>query len=126
MSESEKPKRKFWQFHLSTAVALVIVAGGVAGANLTNSKPRRLSLGIQKQYGWPLVAHETNDLSILQPDCSLSSDECFKKFALEWSKSESRWNRIAAFIDSLIAIGILVAVAFCSEFLIRRREARKT
>ena len=34
MSEAENPKRKFWQLHLSTAMIMMFVAGGLIYANV--------------------------------------------------------------------------------------------
>src|ERR1051326_3476860 len=76
MSEAQKP-RKFWRLHLSTALLLMILAGGIAGLNLVDGVPS-FSLtaatdkefenasfrilcevgGERSQYGWPFVARE--------------------------------------------------------------------
>jgi len=36
MSEPEKPKRRWFQFHLSTTIVLVVVAAMLIGVNLTD------------------------------------------------------------------------------------------
>jgi hypothetical protein len=142
MTEPEKPKRKFWRFHLATAIVLVFVASGLLRANMTDRMPKSdeaslagenhdlLALqflklymaGIRKRYGWPLVAielvvayeHEV-EFAVDGVPPSIAKDTPFL-----------RWNRTAVAIDSLVTVGLVLAVAFASEWLIRRREARKT
>jgi hypothetical protein len=132
VSEAEKPKRKFWQFHLSTAVILIIVAGGLIGVNLTERMPHfedpevnheLFLLGeerIEHQYGWPMIAEETVNPGILSYSHILTSDKQVPP------KTFCRWEPTAIATNAAVALSILIAFGFCAEFLIRRREDRKT
>jgi hypothetical protein len=58
----EKPKRRFWQIHLSTAVMFSLIAAGILGANVVpsvftgryidnDSSEKQYTV---KRYGWPI------------------------------------------------------------------------
>jgi hypothetical protein len=51
---TEKPKRRFWQIHLSTAVITMLVTAVLLGLNLTNYYHK---WGHMWGYGWPWVAY---------------------------------------------------------------------
>jgi hypothetical protein len=122
MSEA-RPKRKFWQVHLSTALFLLMGVGRLLYANISNyrkgiietrkplvgetddGKPIVMGIahvgGSSKEYGWPSTALVT-------------------------AFGESYWTVPSLFVNGVVAALILAAIGFLSEFLIRRREARKT
>lgn len=130
---SEKSKRPWFRFHLSTAVLFVLVGGGIVGANVTNRLPQLTKTdeegfnleelkvyslyqhGVEEQYGWPLIARNVIDRyrsgSPIRP--------------LIAPLTISQWNHSALLLDLLIAAGLLVCVTLTNEFIIRRREARK-
>jgi hypothetical protein len=108
MSETKK-KRRFWSVHLSTAVLLMFAAGASIWANTLER-----GTYLTNYRGWPLPAVETRLDTGIHPPL--------------WSGPRYYEPTISAFgigIDSLVAIGTLVAVAFVSEWLIRRRETRR-
>jgi hypothetical protein len=115
---SEKPKRPWFRFHLLTAVALVLIAGAFIGANLTNRltfwQELRFYLhgGTEHRYGWPMVAYEAGAIRCSDPD--------------RGEREYTNWNQMAIAVDCISGIGLLLAAATASEWLIRRREARKT
>lgn len=47
MSESEKPRRRFWRIHLSTALLMMIAAGLMLALNV------RVLNSTTSVYGWP-------------------------------------------------------------------------
>ena len=124
MSETEKPKRRL-QLHLSTAILLSISAGGLMLANFNeppdfgglkysevpfmgylgppphNSMPGYSMMG----WGWPMKAAAIIHL---------------RKGGLQYA-----WYTKAIFVDVVAFIFVLLSVYFLSEWLIRRREARK-
>jgi hypothetical protein len=119
MSEPDKPKRRFWQFHLSTAILMTVAAGGLFGLNLTkhigyrnvNMMPLGAPESVYFSYpyhgqGWPFAFWWT-----------LLDDETGSKYAF------TGWDLIA---DLSICVAILASIFFVSESIIRRREARKT
>jgi hypothetical protein len=109
------------------------------GANLTDRMPQSKDwkdalvlelLGVENQFGWPMVALE--NYHPLMPDgggiyiqYSDGTRDPPERPRPSPSDIESRWNRKAAIIDMLVAIGMLLTAAFLSEFLIRRHEGRK-
>jgi hypothetical protein len=135
MSEA-KPKRKFWQIHLSTAVAMMFVAGTLLGVNFLQSDEL---YGYQKYYevndlvhvrrsGWPITTVLSIKFEgvpkigvpkiagIIQGGPTVPEDTRFDVLP--------RYLSIP--VNVLTAITMLFASAALFEFLIRRREARKT
>ena len=93
-----KPKRRFWQFHLSTAVVMTIAAGFLLYGTLQPSIYKFHGKDIVT-YGWPI---------------SYFYDD------------SSGWCVEALIIDVLACIIVLPLAAYMLEWLLRRREARKT
>jgi hypothetical protein len=91
MSETEKPKRSFWQFHLSTAVALMITAGCLLPFNII-----RIRTALNQR---PIASHVNG--SQMSPADLMGTAIVFSAL-------------------------VLFLIAFVCEWLIRRREARKT
>jgi hypothetical protein len=116
MSEA-KPKRKFWQFHLSTAVLLILLAGGLLWLQLCDYLAQRqyapLPPGIFASYGWPVLAYKF-EYNFYDQGSSVVQE------------SVHRWKPLGVAVDALVALGVLVCAASFSEFLIRRREVRET
>jgi hypothetical protein len=111
MSEPEKPKRKFWQLHLGTAVGITVFLGVEIGANCHwgmefydcfnkspfGDRPHLYNIG------WPInfYHHDIPDgFSMLYP------------------------RQLA--IDIGTNVIFLLIITFLIEYLIRRREAGKT
>ena len=120
-------QRRFWQIHLSTAVVLMFVAGVIMYANSRSDNVRLVSamgeLNAQTgrsepiwqpyiRYGWPLP------------------------FYIEWDRSHGPHEGYDASVfigirhsflcfDIGCWLAIIAATAVTSEFVIRRREARK-
>lgn len=118
---TEPPRRKCFQIHLSTAIVMMFVAGVLIWANVRNEfiievEPRTSQIIRIRGFGWPWNA-------------MLSSDEPYWKGKREdrvWVLSENRLIIKKFFTaDIAVAFAILFGVAFCSEYLIRRRAARK-
>jgi hypothetical protein len=117
---SEKPKRPWFRFHLLTAIVLVISSGGLIGLNTVLrftevSKPdiqevRRVEY---HGYGWPLVTYVKSDVLGTGIDG-------------KWREGKPNVIPIAVLADGSATLALLVAITFLSEYLIRRREARKT
>jgi|SRR5579862_107822 len=111
------PRRGRFQIHLSTAIVMMFVAGGLIWANVTK-QPSRVTRWSELEktdpmyldaYGWPcvvkaIVIFETSDGE------------------LDWYPMPLGWS-IA--IDVAVALLILFAVWSVCEWLIRRRAARK-
>ena len=101
MTKPPRLKRRF-QIHLSTAIVMMFVAGGIIWA----SQPILMTLidfetnrrYIRNFYGWPFRAISEN--VVLTHDLPIA-------------------------LDVITAMTILVSVYFLCEWLIRRRSARK-
>ena len=112
MSEEERPKRKFWQFHLSTAFLMMVTASGFTWANCVRDDIRSVYLEDRPYgecyYGWPTA--------ILYVQTDLDKE---------------RVKTTTVYVDGIVKnVGILIlalGIVVClNEELIRRREARQT
>jgi hypothetical protein len=115
-SESEKPKRKFWQFHLTTAFLIMMTASGFVWINCVREDDA-WDYGDERylywHYGWP------TEIFCVQNDWDFSR----KKDGGKVVSTHIYLSGIVKNVTVLIlALGIL---AFISEYLIRRREGRK-
>jgi hypothetical protein len=124
---NNKPKRPWFRFHLLTAVLMMFAAGGVIGVNTcervfreyqtmpdsANSESRLLRTQLWGM-GWPFCYFQTRATVVRHKgDWDLGPNhEPIEKMPLAG--------------DIIIGVGIVIALAFVSEFLLRRREGRKT
>ena len=117
MSELEKPKkRRFWQLHLSTTVALSLVTGMLLYAHLfhvfgvlTGEEADVLAI-----FGWPFPIFRWRNWDGRVPLMDYS-----------W-RTYSRWSVLEAIVaDVVISLGFIMMTILVLEWLIRRREARK-
>ena len=120
MSET-KPKPKFCQFHLSTAIALTVAAGLMMFVNYQNrllaEHEGSCSILIHAQ-GWPLPFRG----DILASEGSGRSDTVVTALEAKWASI----NIAPLFTDIMVGTSVLFLTALGCEFLIRRREARQT
>ena len=137
MSETEKLKRRFWQFHLATAVLGTLLSGLLFALNFClYPGSYKLSAAIYGKeataeytkawveddigwIGWPIVMGAKNydlpdDYSGPVPQEILSSP-----------KRKIRWFPRAVIINVAVGIVIIITTGVVFEWLIRRREARK-
>jgi hypothetical protein len=140
---SEKPRRRFWQFHLLTLVLMALAAGGMlllgikVPAEVRRSvvqDPTLTLLGDLK----PEDAESDPDTQYFRtenygwPDPFLQITAPVKAQGGKWIPylddfapiTNLLWPNLVG--DLIIAIGCLGAAAFLSESILRRREARKT
>ncbi|HLX62573.1 MAG TPA: hypothetical protein VKX17_14950 [Planctomycetota bacterium] len=107
----EPPRRARFQIHLSTAIVLMFVAGGLIWLNVLERSAGMFLSGphiiFAKDCGWPCFAWTK---------------------VIEYFPLQSRVCRpsyIGICINLVVALAILFAVYFLCESLIRRRAARK-
>jgi len=120
--------RKRFQIHLSTAVVMMFVAGGIIWANFTNTPrfstdgsrddSKHFNIGewqysINQRFGWPMTAVERGYISEAMYKNRNFSDDAYEVL------------RLMAALDALVALILLALVWFLCEWLIRRRAARK-
>jgi len=127
----EPPRRARFQIHLSTAIVLMFVAGGLIWANVTPSVFEFGGTIIEKKgyldfkgdivrrsvFGWPWIAYE-----VRTEYQYYYTDPRYPEVRFDPSK---KWNEKSIFCDIALALAILFAVWFLLEYLIRRRAARK-
>jgi hypothetical protein len=138
---SDAPKKRTWlQFHLSTAVVLMFVAGGLLWLN-QHGREVRLDIDRntwpEKQWGWPAVALKTPACKVADSGTSHTvsgtwpggvvthSEERIGPDVvtdLEWGKPEIQPGGLT--LDCLAAIAIIFLIAVLCEWLIRRKERR--
>jgi hypothetical protein len=133
-----KSKRKLWQIHLSTAVAMTIVTGGLIGVNV---RPTSASISCAmnamnllstdgsggigefrryQYFGWPLVWLESVDNVRSSGGAWVASDDVKPQLYLP------RQSRLPLLFNVLILAAMILSMGIVLEWLIRRREARKT
>jgi hypothetical protein len=113
MNDSDKPKRKFWQFHLSTAILVMIASGPLLWLNCS---PRRSKI---------FLAHWGDPARDYYADGFITGWPAPLK-AVEDDGTVDAVSPIAPVTNMVAGVAILLSVGFISEWLIRRREARKT
>ncbi|HLX61906.1 MAG TPA: hypothetical protein VKX17_11540 [Planctomycetota bacterium] len=139
------PRRARFQIHLSTAIVLMFVAGGLIWANTNRGRAENHNYGhfatvyprgsdeyttheiVVHAYGWPFNALEKFAYIVDEYDGKPSAnprlvDPNNEKSHLE--TGETRWNILALIGDISFAIAILATVRFVCEWRIRR-SARK-
>jgi hypothetical protein len=109
MTDTQAPKRRFWQIHLSTAVVMMVVASVCLFVNLqwrfsessTYSSADDVPGEIQIQ-GWPFAAQKR-----------------FWGYGREWYRQIEGYGLVA---DAVCMFVVVAGVATLSEYLIRRRS----
>ena len=139
------PPRKRFQIHLSTAIVMMFVAGGILWANLTSRLDKTFNVErahfdgsfedfkrhMQKGYhdwsidpdtanfiesnGWPFTF-----FTITKSYIAANNDPNYDQIVEQRTRSYS-----AACVDMFIAFAIIFVSWFLCEYLIRRRAARK-
>jgi hypothetical protein len=116
---SEKPKRKFWQFHLSTALILTIAASIILLLNIRLRDTEELidhgggQSSIEQHYGWPCTVYRS------LPNYVLARSDVFDDL-------KSKWSFTGLLINATLSTSVLAIVILVSESIIRHRETRKT
>src|ERR1041385_2351733 len=112
---SDTPKRRFWQFRLSTAVVLMLIASSLLMANVGGSLGDASKCG----FPFPMYWHQAPPYPLGQP-----VETCaFGPF--EWSY-KAGWSYRLVIANILVSMLSLAGAAVASEWLIRRREGRMT
>jgi len=109
---SETPKRRFFQIHLSTAIVLMFVAGGLLWLNLRGRVDILVQSSVVVVFGWPCDAYYDHYQLNMHESPSLKS-----------IKSEWHWEEGALNTGTMITIVLFAALVL--EWFTRRREARK-
>ncbi len=131
--DTSPKERRFWFLHLSTAVLLMFVIGTLLFVNICQRQTERESIlksfrteGLEaseeliqlamssRNYGWPKTFYST----------TYPLRDLFQEGTVRLTPTVlTSFNLI---YDVVIAVVIVVAVLSTNEFLIRRREARRS
>ncbi len=120
MPDLPPPRRRRLQMHLSTAVWMMVAAGGIIWGNLCQSEVSKEQVAWKskfvvdaKPYGWPLAVTARIVRIRLQPQ---NTEIHFEP------KGGVLYIQAAA--DALVALAILFAVWYVSEWWILRRKTK--
>ena len=125
-------KRRWFQIHLSTAILLSFVVGGLLWANLTPTYGPMMPSGRDdvrlkdETWGWPVAAYGrtmliSNAGDIHRPPAHWYGDPSFGVFTYSGTR-----NYDAVIADVIVAMLIFGAVAGLSEYLIARRDMKSS
>jgi len=139
---SNKPKRRWFQIHLSTLLLLSMLESLAIAQSLKmtsavgDSSPglwKGVSYSAVYSIGWPRLCYfkwrllvqksEDDEVTILKPPGNAPLITVGEFFSMQPQFSYILWESLA--FDIVVAISILLKVAFICEYAIRRREARK-
>jgi hypothetical protein len=138
---TNRPKRRFWQI-LSTAVVLMLTAGGLIWANVSPTLSGRVGIGydrtgmVHELFGWPFV-YKGYDSDLIAPDDGSFSGNLDDLLRDPYYIAAYKHNNVYIFrkppgitrprwmfVDGLISILILSATCCLCEYLIRRERSR--
>jgi hypothetical protein len=125
-------KRPWFQFSLATAIVMMLVAGGLIGANFT-PRPGAVTQAdfpsvTRFGYGWPVIAdirvrYDGNDDRVKANPNGREVAYFFEKERTGGSiYGQTRIDPWSAAADFVFGLGVLIVTAFLCEWFIRRRE----
>ena len=142
---SDKPRRKFWQFHLSTAVSFVLMVGGLLYANFgphfsnpilvgSYTDPGDYSFFRYRLIGWPLFWRgefeelpKPSDITSIS-DGNLPAAYRFpdgRRVKYDRDMPLASEQNFAMAVNAATAVFILIVTVVSAEYIARRREGRK-
>ena len=121
----QTPKRPWFRFHLLTLLLMALVASVMLGVNilLPPAWPVNGNEGQRRcMRGFPYAAYSFIDDSLREDDDG-GSDAGNVSGYFEY---QPRFRLSGVAFNGVLALGVVMGVMASSEFLLRRREARKT
>jgi hypothetical protein len=106
---SKKPKRRWFRFHLMTAVLMMVAAGGLIGQNAVIRETVE-EYRIVNGFGWPFIFRPTFIREFDDPNPE------------RYGYDLNLWHLS---LNTLLLVSILLCVALISESILRRREGRR-
>ena len=113
---TEPPPRNRFQIHLSTAMVMMFVAGGIFWLNISNAQRTEGKPGLSFMviYGWPYKAYG---------EWYYNRSHAPLEKLKDWTR-ETKIFTNGVCQNAAVAIVILLTTWFLCESLIRRRAAR--
>jgi hypothetical protein len=124
----DKPRRPWFQIHLSTAIVMMFVAGGLIWTNIyvRHSKWKN-SFGIDidaYDRGWPYTFHPAYRSEFTRPFYEPAPGTGIVEVLCYKIERQLDIEPMAIFFNTAIATSLLLAFCFGCEYFLRRREAR--
>jgi hypothetical protein len=127
----EQPRRSRFQVHLSTAIVLMFVVGGLMWVNAT---PRTIvwvdSLGSlnvirRKMYGWPVGWVTRYEYMGVKAHYDTNFEVTFPVLPIECNSSSLEIERMQLLLDATLIALLLVVIWHVCEWFIRHRASAK-
>ena len=122
MSEPEKPKRRFWQIHLVTALVLMLAACAINGLNI---RARVAEDEGWVSYGWPIDLCLCEIASSPEDPGYFYRDQLFRPSFMPWRSARNPFLFVVLPAAIVSWLSMLIVTGILSEWLIRRRAATK-
>ena len=118
-------KRRWFQIHLSTAIVLMFVAGGLVWLNV---RQHTVNFSVI-EYGWPMAAYGDSATEVIHKAILFFSSDP-ETVAGNLPPEEGGWGGVLARIrwrgvatNAVVTLVILLTTVRLSEHLIRRGES---
>ena len=126
MSDSEPKKRRFWQVHLSTAVAMMFALGGFLQLNIVGkldfSSDGVLAYTEGRIYGFPFSDYTAE---FTTPTYDADRMEAIPEEIQRRQLTFDEWRISGCILNVAFCFFSIAAIALVCEWLIRRRKANK-
>ena len=124
---SDKPKRRFWQIHLSTAIVMMFTAGGLMWINLRPVLDDTYGDALFYERGFPFAMNDANQGWQTSLDWTKPKNMAYVGKMRESMPSgfEGNWFVFPACWNAVIAMAAIGCIAVFWEGLLRRREDGK-
>ena len=113
---TDKPRRPWFQLHLSTAIVMMFVAAGLIWANTSRSVHFSDPEFYVEKFGWPNAM--CRRISYVDIDSNGNESRKLSDWEWEWKGNHPvYWN-------ALSAVFVMIGSSLAVEWLIRRSETR--
>ena len=132
--ETDKPvessSKRFWQIHLSTGVAIMVLAAGLLYLNCYQHR-RTDYLPFHSHYdsyGWPCLVYgrlyEWGNKDVIEPYGDENNETATMRPVNDTELVQVGWSWKNASMNALVCFDLLFWAAILFEYLVRRREGR--
>ena len=127
---SERPRRRFWQIHLSTGIGMMILAAGLLYSNCYQH--RRTDLPMHSHYdsyGWPYLIYGRlyiwRDKDVIETYGDEDNEAATMRPVNDTELVQNSWSSKNAMLNALVCFGLAFLMAILFEYMLRRREDRR-
>ena len=108
----EKPEQPFWRFHLSTAVVISLLLGGILLLNCRGTVVESRFQGEIHYYGWPTYF-------IQSPSVDILSDKDRREIPTRY------FGGVGVLYDLFVAYFVVLICMKVCEYIVNRRGGEK-